>query len=316
LPAAADLPPGGLWAVLGDADALRARGLFVAEGRRVIQAILDGAAGGAPAIVAALATPQAAEALDLASRLGERLDVRPPNAVQALTGFNFHRGALAIVRRPPPLSVASLIGGSDAPACPPKPGRRRVVDSDPSARSAFDGCSGRPEQRRGTGSAPYRQTQSPLYVVGEQIADADNVGSLFRNARAFGASAVLLDDRSADPLYRKAVRTSLGAVLHVPWSCDPLPDILGALARRGVVTVGLTPGPEVPTLAEVLSDTAAGAGRGIPLALLVGNEGAGLSGAARAACDRLACIPMSPGADSLNVATALAVALYEARRLR
>jgi tRNA G18 (ribose-2'-O)-methylase SpoU len=301
LPAAADLPPGGLWAVLGDADALRARGLFVAEGRRVIQAILDGAAGGAPAIVAALATPQAAEALGLASRLGERLDVRPPNAVQALTGFNFHRGALAIVRRPPPLSVASLIGGSDAPACPPKPGRRRVVDSDPRARS---------------GNAPYRQTQSPLYVVGEQIADADNVGSLFRNARAFGASAVLLDDRSADPLYRKAVRTSLGAVLHVPWSCDPLPDILGALARRGVVTVGLTPDPEVPTLAEVLSDTAAGAGRGIPLALLVGNEGAGLSGAARAACDRLACIPMSPGADSLNVATALAVALYEARRLR
>jgi tRNA G18 (ribose-2'-O)-methylase SpoU len=282
LPAAADLPPGGLWAVLGDADALRARDLFVAEGRRVIQAILDGAAGGAPAIVAALATPPAAEALGLASRLGERLDVRPPDAVQALTGFNFHRGALALVRRPPPLPLASLIGSSD-----------------------------------GTGNAPSRHgTQSPLYVVGEQIADADNVGSLFRNARAFGASAVLLDDRSADPLYRKAVRTSLGAVLHVPWSSDPLPEILGALARRGVVTVGLTPDPEVPTLAEVLGDTPAGAGRAVPLALLVGNEGAGLSLPARAACDRLACIPMSPGADSLNVATALAVALYECRRFR
>lgn len=278
MPAEADLPPGGLWAVLGDADALRARGLFVAEGRRVIQAILDGAAGGAAAIVAALATPPAAEALGLASRLGERLDVRPPDAVQALTGFNFHRGALAIVRRPPPLSVAALIGRSDAPYLPDK--------------------------------------RSLLYVVCEQIADADNVGSLFRNARAFGASAVLLDDRSADPLYRKAVRTSLGAVLHVPWSCAPLPDILGALAGRGVVTVGLTPDPAVPTLAQVLSGTPAGPGVGTPLALLVGNEGAGLSVAARAACDALARIPMSPCADSLNVATALAVALHEARRPR
>ena len=278
MPGEAERPPGESWAsLLGDADALHARGLFVAEGRRVIQEILDGAAGGPEAIVAALGTPAAVEALDLAQRLAGRLDVRSPADMQVLTGFNFHRGALALVRRPPPLSVASLMGWS---------------------------------------GAPWVRTHPPQYVVCEQIADADNVGSLFRNARAFGAAAVLLDDKSADPLYRKAVRTSLGAVLRVPWAREPLPGILGELARRGVVTLGLTPDPAAPTLAEALDGPQAGPGRLAPMALLVGNEGAGLSVAARAACDGLARIPMSPGADSLNVATALAVALYECRRLR
>ncbi|HTU99077.1 MAG TPA: RNA methyltransferase [Luteitalea sp.] len=264
------------WAAVGDAGALRASGVFVAEGRRVIQRVLDGASGGAASVVAALATPAAAAALGLEA-LGDRLEVRSPAELQSLTGYNFHRGALALVRRPPPASPAAIV---DA-----------VLSND------------------STGDVPPR-TAPAVFVVGERIADADNVGSLFRNAQAFGARAVLLDDRSADPLYRKAVRTSLGAVLMTPWAQATMPDLLAALKAAGVASIGLTPDPQAPTLVDVV----AAAPRGQPVALLVGNEGDGLSSEARAACDRLARIPMAPAADSLNVATAFAVAAYEFSR--
>ena len=147
----------------------------------------------------------------------------------------------------------------------------------------------------------------PIFVVAEHLVDVDNVGSCFRNARAFGAAALLLDARCPDPLYRKAVRTSLGAVLEVPWAQAPLRDLLDALADAGVATVGLTPDGDTATLAEV------GARLDIdtPAALVVGNEGHGLSAETRACCTHLARIPMADGADSLNVATALAVGLYE-----
>ena len=261
------------WSAVGDAGALRASGVFVAEGRRVIQRVLDGACGGTASVVAALATPAAAAALGL-EVLGDRLEVRSPEEVQALTGYNFHRGALALVRRPRPASAVDIVEAA-----------------------LSDGSSGRGR----------RPTAPPVFVLGERIADADNVGSLFRNAQAFGARAVLLDDRSADPLYRKAVRTSLGAVLVTPWVQAPFVDLVGVLRAAGVAMVGLTPAPGVPTLPDV----AALLGGERTVALLVGNEGDGLSPEARAACDELARIPMAPAADSLNVATALAVAAYE-----
>ncbi len=121
--------------------------------------------------------------------------------------------------------------------------------------------------------------------------------------------ALLLDDRCPDPLYRKAVRTSLGTVLEVPWVQAPIRDLMEALAAAGVITVGLTPDVGAATIAEVAAELAADA----PVALVIGNEGHGLSAGTRARCARLARIPMAEGADSLNVATALAVALYEWR---
>ena len=153
--------------------------------------------------------------------------------------------------------------------------------------------------------------EAQTILVLERMANADNVGALFRSAAAFGAGAVLLDAVSTDPLYRKAIRTSMGAALQVPFArAEPWPAALDALRSAGFTLVGLTP-TAVPTLAAT---SAALAGRRV--ALLLGHEGDGLSEPALASCDLLARIPMAPGVDSVNVATAGAIALYEFSRER
>lgn len=137
-------------------------------------------------------------------------------------------------------------------------------------------------------------------LVVEGVTDHENVGSLFRNAAAFGVDAVLLDDTTADPLYRRSVRVSLGHVLRVPWTRVSVPDGLDELARAGFTTVALTPAGEDVVGPRAERDR---------LAWLVGAEGTGLTEATLAAADRRARIPMADGVDSLNVATATAVAL-------
>lgn len=153
-----------------------------------------------------------------------------------------------------------------------------------------------------------------LLVLGlEALANADNVGACFRNAAAFGADTVLLDDTSADPLYRKAIRTSMGAALQVPFTrVGAWPAAVNRLRATGVTCVGLTPATGAPPVTH-LEPAVLAAPR---LLLLVGNEGAGLAPSTLQACDRLARIGMAPGADSLNVATAAAVALHVVRASR
>ncbi|MBM3818708.1 MAG: RNA methyltransferase [Acidimicrobiia bacterium] len=147
-------------------------------------------------------------------------------------------------------------------------------------------------------------------VVLERVANADNVGVVFRNAAAFGAAAVLLDDVSTDPLYRKAIRTSMGAALRVPFArMEPWPAALQDLKRRGFVLLALTPAAAARPLRECVARVAHR-----PVALLLGHEGEGLTDAALDACDLRARIPMAPGVDSVNVASASAVALYELKR--
>jgi len=137
-------------------------------------------------------------------------------------------------------------------------------------------------------------------AVLEGLNDFENLGSLFRNAAAFGVDAVLLDPRCADPLYRRSVRVSMGHVLRVQFAVLPgaWPDSLGLLAD-GTTTIALTPSGSVPL-------------RDVPpparWAVLLGAEGPGLSPAALARADVRARIPMAAGVDSLNVATAAAVA--------
>ena len=144
-------------------------------------------------------------------------------------------------------------------------------------------------------------------VVAERLANADNVGAIFRNAAALGAGAVILDPATADPLYRKAIRTSMGAALHVPFArASAWPDTLDALRSAGFVLLAMTVSPAAAplrTVAATLTDRR--------VAVVVGHEGDGLSEAALAACDVRARIPMANGVDSLNVATATAIALYE-----
>ena len=139
-------------------------------------------------------------------------------------------------------------------------------------------------------------------AVLESLNDFENLGALFRNAAAFGVDAVLLDPTCADPLYRRSVRVSMGHVLRVPFAPlpGPWPASLGALAHT---VVALTPAADATPLA------AARLG-GRRVALLLGAEGPGLTAEALATADRRVRIPMATGVDSLNVATAAAVAFH------
>lgn len=152
----------------------------------------------------------------------------------------------------------------------------------------------------------------PALVLGlEGLSNTDNVGSLFRNAAAFGVSLVLLDPGSADPLYRKAIRTSMGQAVVLPFArTSPWPAGLLPLRAAGFVTYALTPRAEATSLVELFRG---GLPREERVALLVGAEGPGLSPATLAAVDRGLRIPMAAGVDSLNVATAAALGLFALR---
>jgi len=149
-------------------------------------------------------------------------------------------------------------------------------------------------------------------VALERVGDADNVGAIFRAAAAFAAGGVLLDEACADPLYRKAVRTSMGATLEVPFADGvALPATIDALKGEGWTVVGLTPAPAVPSLQDVVAVTHANR-----VVVVLGHEGEGLTSGALGACTHLARIPTTTAVDSLNVAMAAGVALYELSRAR
>jgi len=140
-------------------------------------------------------------------------------------------------------------------------------------------------------------------VAAEDLTDVDNLGALARHAAAFGADGLVLSPRCADPFYRKAIRVSLGAVFTLPVvRARAWPDDLDELRAGGIAVVGAVVEPGAVPLARFRPPAR--------FALLLGAEGPGLSAAARARCDHLVTIPMSPGADSLNVATAGAIFLW------
>jgi len=142
----------------------------------------------------------------------------------------------------------------------------------------------------------------------EAVVNPTNVGAIFRAAAALGVDAVLLDPRCCDPLYRRSVKVSMGAVFAIPYArLDAWPSGLDAVHAAGLTLLALTPGPDaVPIDALGGAETAR-------CALLLGTEGEGLSLAALSAADRLVRIPMSGGVDSLNVGAAAAVAFWAVR---
>lgn len=149
-----------------------------------------------------------------------------------------------------------------------------------------------------------------LILLLEELVDPENVGAVFRNALAFGVDAVLLSPGSGDPLARKATRASSGGTLRVPFTLlDPWPEGLSQLRPAGYEVVALAPGGAVE-LAEIGRSWAVNN----RLALLLGNEGHGLTAGARAFAARTVRITMSPGVDSLNVATACGIALHHLQR--
>lgn len=233
-----------------------AGGIFIAEGALVIRQLL---ASRYPVRSLLATRAKLAELMpDLAGAGGGApVYVAGAAAMQAVCGFHFHRGALAVGERLPP------------------PG-------DPAALWA----------------------DASLVAVLEGVNDHENLGALFRNAAAFGVDAVLLGPRCADPLYRRSVRVSMGHVLRVPWAAlAPWPAGIGELRSGGFRVLALTPAADARPLDEV-------AGSGQPTAVLVGSEGHGLSPAALAAADSRVRIPTASTVDSLNVATAAAIAFH------
>ena len=252
------------YAHVADSAWLLEHGLFVAEGRLVVRRLL--AIGRFP-VESVLVTPPAVAALGalLSSDRHRALPVYvcEQTALDSLAGFNFHRGCLALAKRP--------------------------LDAMPLDRFA----------------GAHR------LLALEAVGNPDNVGGLFRVAAAFGAGGVLLDRRAADPLYRKAIRTSMGAALLVPFAkSESWLDDLRWLQRSGTMLVALTPDPAATALhafAETITP-------GQPLALMLGAEEPGLSAAARDAADARVRIPISADVDSLNVVVAAGIALATLQR--
>lgn len=140
-----------------------------------------------------------------------------------------------------------------------------------------------------------------LIVVLVGLANHDNVGGVFRNAAAFGADAVLMDRASCDPLYRKAIRVSVGGSLVVPFArLDSTSHLLDALTAARIEPIGLSPRGTEPLSAVRRPERAA---------LILGPEGPGLPEDVLSRI-RTVRIPMAHGFDSLNVATASGIALH------
>jgi tRNA G18 (ribose-2'-O)-methylase SpoU len=145
---------------------------------------------------------------------------------------------------------------------------------------------------------------TPRLVVLEGLANLDNVGLIFRNAMAFGARAILLCSKTCDPLYRKAIRTSMGGSLCVPFArAKSFPEMLAGLQTLGYEVLAFHPSPQSLPI-ETLRSVRLG-----PTALLFGTEGSGLTESALASASRHVRIEMEAGVDSLNVGVAAGIGL-------
>ena len=253
------------YTIVKERDLLRDRGVFVAEGKLVVSRLLLPACRFHVRSMLVL-EQRLNELLPLAELRGDfPVYVADRPTMDAIVGFRFHQGCLAVGALDTHASAASVLDALPA-------GRRTVV-------------------------------------VLEDLVDLDNVGSVFRNAAALGADAVLLSPRSADPMYRKAIRTSMGHALLLPWArFDIWPEGLDTLRTRGFALLALTPAPDAEPIAAAAARLDAAPLRGV--ALMLGAEGDGLSPAALRAADARVRIPMANDVDSINIATAAAVALH------
>ena len=241
-------------------DLVGRAGRFIAEGPVVLRLLVEAHASGGRF--------EAESLLLLENRvdgLGEILAVMPSDVavyvasrdiMNAIAGFDIHRGVLALGKRKDAPSVETLLG---------------------------------------------HMAENALIVGACGIANHDNIGAIFRNAAAFGADAVLLDETCCDPLYRKALRVSVGAVLRLPYARQGSAEgMLNALTAAGFQIWGLSPAGA----ADIRDIRPAQR-----LALLTGTEGEGLP---RPILQTIhtAAIPQAPGLDSLNAGTATGIALF------
>lgn len=231
-----------------------AEGLFIAESSKIIRRAH--AVGMSPRSF--LTSPKwLFDLADIISESDVPIFIGTDSAVETLTGFHLHRGALAAMARPVLAPVVSLIAGA-----------RRLV-------------------------------------IIEDIVDHTNVGAIFRSAAAFGAEAVLVTPRCADPLYRRSIRVSMGTVFQVPWTrVESWPGGIAELQDAGFHVAALALDDDSVSLREFAATAPE------RTAVVFGTEGDGLERSTIAACDSTVMIPMSGGVDSLNVAAASAVTCF------
>ncbi len=255
---------------LKDAQLARGRDRFIVEGRGNLRVLLDRSSI-APASL--LLSDRALGSLEdelAASEPGCPVYVAAQSVLDEIVGFAIHRGVLA--------------------TCP------RPVLPDPL------------ELARDVIAAARERGRAARFVLLEDLTNHDNVGGIFRNAMALGADAVLLCPRSCDPLYRKAIRTSMGGSLVIPFArAADFASLLDGLVALGASVVALDPDPRGLDLAALdpalLGDAA----------LLMGTEGAGVSDEALSRATHRVRIDMEPDVDSLNVSVAAAIALHRLR---
>ena len=248
---------------VSDSELLRHRSLFVAEGRLVVQRVIEDRRFSLHSLLLndtsyrALSGALASVSSDVPLFVCETPDFL------GITGLPLHRGCLALVERPAPIASCEIL--RDA----------RTI------------------------------------VVLEGVTNADNVGGVFRNVAAFGADGVMLSPTCCDPFYRKAIRTSMGATIRVPFSrIDEWPDGLADVRATGFTLVALSPRQPSTTLDEFVASE-----RPARVALLIGTEGKGLSDEARSAADVSVRIPISDAVDSLNLAVASGIVLSRLRKV-
>jgi tRNA G18 (ribose-2'-O)-methylase SpoU len=257
-----------------DAD----QSVFVVEGKLAVDRLLTSTYTVRSLLVDDHQVSAAADLVAATRALGAPVFVGSKSVVAGTVGFNLHRGVVALANRPSPTGAGRLL-------------------ADAAGTSVHEGV-------------------PRLVAILEGLNDHENLGSLFRNAAAFGLGGVLLDPTCADPLYRRSIRVSVGHVLHMPFARLPAwPTGLDQVRDAGFVVAALAPhaiarrGVPVVSLAELKGRTY-GPERSAGVALLLGAEGPGLTEKALAASDVVVTIEMAESIDSLNVATAAAVAFH------
>ncbi|MYD71721.1 MAG: RNA methyltransferase [Acidobacteria bacterium] len=277
---AIDDPRIGDFRVVSDPALMRERGLFVAEGSLAVERLLASRFRTRALLVTESALARLKPAIDA-------------SVESSLAGAPSDAAAPSVASAPAP--DLYVTGSAEL---------RRITGF-----RFHRGCLAlgeRPADGSTPGGLPPPRAGAPVVAL-DAVTDPDNVGSIFRNAAAFGAAGVLLSPRCADPLYRKAIRTSMATTLSLPFqvaATDDWPGPLERLRDDRARLIALTPAPGAADLGSVTRSSSGG-----PLVLIAGNEGDGVSQAVLERCDATVRIPLDPAVDSLNVATAVAIVL-------
>ncbi|MEE4490439.1 TrmH family RNA methyltransferase [Streptomyces sp. BE230] len=263
-----------------------AEGLFIAEGEKVIRRARHAGYEMRSMLLSAKWVDLMRDVID---EVPAPVYAVSPELAERVTGYHVHRGALASMQRKPLPTADELLRTT-----------RRVAVTEAADDPADTGAASPP-------GPPERAGQCRIAIF-EDIVDHANLGAAFRNAAALGVDAVFLTPRCADPLYRRAVKVSMGAVLAVPYArFESWPRDAEVIRKDGFVLAALAISASSITLDELAGR------RHEKLALMLGTEGEGLSAGALLAADEHVRIPMDAGVDSLNVAAASAVAFYATR---